>query len=181
MAQNKVQYQEGFSLSEFIQAYGTEEKCLAALELARWPDGFRCQRCGESENFGVIHDDRRKRYQCNQCRHQTTATAGTIFDSTKLPLSKWFQAIYLITHAKNGISALELKRQIGVSYPTAWKIKHKLMEAMKDRDGQYFLRGIIHIDDAYLGGELNGGTAGRGLENKVPFVAALGMREPLAP
>jgi hypothetical protein len=55
------------------------------------------------------------------------------------------------------------------------------MEAMKDRDGQYFLRGIIHIDDACFGGELNGGKAGRGLENKVPFVAALGMREALAP
>jgi hypothetical protein len=67
----------------------------------------------------VIHDDRRKRYQCNECRHQTTATAGTIFDSTKLPLAKWFQAIYLISHAKNGISALELKRQLGVSYPTS--------------------------------------------------------------
>ena len=175
MPQNRVQYQEGFSLSDFIQAYGTEEKCLAALELARWPEGFHCPLCGEATKFGVIHDDRRKRYQCNQCRHQTTATAGTIFDSTKLPLSKWFQAIYLTAHAKNGISALELKRQIGVSYPTAWKIKHKLMEAMKDRDGQYFLRGIIHIDDAYFGGELNGGKPGRGSENKVPFVAALEM------
>ena len=175
MPQNKVQYQEGLSLSDFIQAYVTEEKCLAALELSRWPEGFRCPQCGESEKFGVIHDERRKRYQCNRCRHQTTATAGTIFDSTKLPLSKWFQAIYLIAHAKNGISALEIKRQIGVSYPTSWKIKHKLMEAMKDRDGQYFLRGIIHIDDAYLGGELNGGKAGRGSENKVPFVAALEM------
>ena len=60
MPQNRVQYQEGLSLTEFIQAYGTEEKCLAALELARWPKGFRCQRCGERENFGVIHDDRRK-------------------------------------------------------------------------------------------------------------------------
>jgi len=175
--QNKVQYQEGLSLSDFIQSYGTEEKCQEALELGRWPEGFRCPRCGEGESFGVIHDVRRKRYQCNQCRHQTTATAGTIFDSTKLPLAKWFQAIYLITHAKNGISALELKRQLGVSYPTSWKIKHKLMEAMKDRDGQYFLRGIIHIDDAYLGGELNGGKAGRGSENKIPFVVALEMSD----
>ena len=60
----------------------------------------------------------------------------------------------MITHAKNGISAMELKRQLGVSYPTSWKIKHKLMEAMKDRDGRYLLRGIVHIDDAYFGGEL---------------------------
>ena len=72
---------------------------------------------------------------------------------------------------------MELKRQLGVSYPTSWKIKHKLVEAMKDRDGRYLLRGIVHIDDAYFGGELNGGKAGRGSENKVPFVAALEMSD----
>ncbi len=177
MPQNKVQYQEGLSLSDFIKAYGTEEKCLAALELARWPEGFRCPQCGESEKFGVIRDDHRKSYQCNRCRHHTTATAGTIFDSTKLFLFKLFQAIYLIAHAKNEISALELKRQICVSHPTSWMTKHKLMEAMKDRDGQYLLRGIIHIDDAYLGGEINGGKAGRGSENKVPLDAALEMND----
>ena len=139
MAQNNVQYQEEFSVSAFIQAYGTEQSCLAALERARWPKGFSCQRCGEIENFGVIHDDRRKRYQCNQCRHQTTATAGTIFDSTKPPLAIWFQAIYLNSHAKNWISAMELKRQLGISDPTSWSIKHRLMEAMKDRDGKDLL------------------------------------------
>ena len=140
MPQNRTQYQEGFSLSDFIQAFGTEEKCYAALEAARWPNGFCCPHCGVAESFGVIHDGRRKRYQCKSCRHQTTVTAGTIFDSTKLPLAKWFQAIYLVTHAKNGISAMELRRQLGVSYPTGWKIKHKLMEAMQERDSQYLLR-----------------------------------------
>lgn len=173
MPQNRVQYQEGFSLSDFIQAFGTEDKGLAALENARWPNGFRCPQCGEAESFGVIHDGRRKRYQCKSCRHQTTATAGTIFDSTKLPLATWFQAIYLITHAKNGISAMELRRQLGVSYLTGWRIKHKLMQAMQERDSQYLLQGIIHIDDAYFGGELSGGKAGRGSENKIPFVAAV--------
>lgn len=173
MPQNRVQYQEGFSLSDFIQAFGTEDKCLAALENARWPNGFRCPQCGAAESFGVIHDGRRKRYQCKSCRHQTTATAGTIFDSTKLPLATWFQAIYLITHAKNGISAMELRRQLGVSYLTGWRIKHKLMQAMQERDSQYLLQGIIHIDDAYFGGELSGGKAGRGSENKIPFVAAV--------
>jgi transposase-like protein len=175
--QNRVQYQEGFSLSDFIQAFGTEEKCHAALENARWPNGFCCPQCGEAESFGVIHDARRKRYQCKSCRHQTTVTAGTLFDSTKLPLTTWFQAIYLITHAKNGISAMELRRQLGVSYPTGWKIKHKLMQAMQEREGQYHLQGIIHVDDAYFGGEMNGGKAGRGSENKVPFVAAIELND----
>jgi len=88
MPQNKDQYQDGFSLSEFIQGFGSEEKCYTALESARWPNGFCCPRCGASESFGVIDDDRRRRYQCKSCRHQTTVTAGTLFDSTKLPLSK---------------------------------------------------------------------------------------------
>ena len=177
MPQSRTQYQEGFSLSDFIQAFGTEEKCYAALEAARWPNGFCCPHCGVAESFGVIHDGRRKRYQCKSCRHQITVTAGTIFDSTKLPLAKWFQAIYLVTHAKNGISAMELRRQLGVSYPTGWKIKHKLMEAMQERDSQYLLKGIIHVDDAYFGGELSGGKAGRGSENKVPFVAAVELND----
>jgi hypothetical protein len=72
---------------------------------------------------------------------------------------------------------MEIKRQLGISYPTAWKVKRKLVQAMKERDGQYLLRGIIHVDDAYFGGELNGGKAGPGSEIKVPFVAALELNE----
>lgn len=72
---------------------------------------------------------------------------------------------------------MELKRQLGISYPTARKIKHKLMQAMRERDGQYHLQGIIHVDDAYFGGELSGGKAGRESENKVLFVAALELND----
>jgi hypothetical protein len=121
----------------------------------------------------LIHDRRRKRYQCKNCRHQTTLTAGTIFEATKLSLTIWFQAIYVISQAKTGLSALALKRQLGVSYPTSWMIHHKLMHAMQRRDDHYLLGGLVQIDDAYLGGELSGGKAGRGSENKVPFVAAV--------
>jgi transposase-like protein len=176
MPLNKVQYQPGFSLTEFIEQYRTEEQCEAALVQARWPEGFQCPRCN-SRLFGEIHDNRRKRYQCKDCRHQTTATAGTIFEATKVPLTRWFQAIYFITHAKTGVSAMELGRHIGVSYPTSWKIKHKIMQAMQERDNQYLLRGIVQLDDAYLGGELSGGSSGRGSENKVPFVAAVELNE----
>lgn len=61
---------------------------------------------------------------------------------------------------------MELRRQLGVSYPTAWKIKHKLMQAMQERDCQYFLQGIVHVDDAYFGGELSGSKAGRGSKTR---------------
>jgi hypothetical protein len=85
MPQYRFQYQEGLSLSDFIRAFGKEEKCYAALRNACcWPKGFCCPRNGTVEDYGVIHDGRRRRYRFNNCRHQTTATAGTLFDSTKL-------------------------------------------------------------------------------------------------
>ena len=180
MPQSKIQYQAGLSLTQFTEQYGTESQCEAALEKARWPEGFRCPRCGGA-HYGVIHDRRRKRYQCKNCRHQTTLTAGTVFEATKLALTIWFQAIYMISQAKTGLSALALKRQLGVSYPTSWMIHHKLMHAMQQRDDHYLLGGLVQIDDAYLGGELSGGKAGRGSENKVPFVAAVEFNDKKRP
>jgi len=96
---------------------------------------------------------------------------------TKLPLTTWFLAIYLISQAKTGLSALALKRQLGVSYPTAWLIHHKIMCAMAEREDAHQLTNVVQMDDAYLGGELSGGTPGRGSENKVPFVAAVSLNE----
>jgi transposase-like protein len=118
MAQNRIQFQPGMSTPEFIAQYGTEEQCAAALELARWPDGFRCPRCG-SATHGVIQGERAKRFQCKACRHQTSLTAGTVMEATKLPLTTWFLAIYLPSQAKTGLSAMALMRQLGVRYPTA--------------------------------------------------------------
>jgi hypothetical protein len=97
--------------------------------------------------------------------------------SSKLALTVWFLAIYLLSQAKTGLSALALKRHLGVSYPTAWLINHKLMQAMATRESAYQLEGHIQVDDAYLGGERSGGKAGRGSENKVPFVAAVSLDE----
>ena len=94
-------------------------------------------------------------------------------EATKLPLRKWFLSMYLMTQSKNAISSLELKRQLGVSYKTAWMMKHKLLEVMVQREAPRTLEGRVEIDDAYLGGERTGGKRGRGSENKVPFVAAV--------
>lgn len=94
--------------------------------------------------------------------------AGTVLQGTKLALTVWFRAIYLIRQAKTGLSALALKRQLGVSYPTAWLIHHKLMQAMVAREDRYVLDGQVQVDDAYVGGERSGGKVGRGSENKVP-------------
>jgi transposase-like protein len=176
MARSGIQFQKGISLLEFQRLYGTEEQCEAALEKARWPDGFRCPRC-HSHEHGLVYDRRLKRYQCRNCGHQATLTAGTIMQATKLPLTSWFLASYLIGQAKTGISSLELSRHLGVKYDTAWLPHNKSLRVMADREEAYLLRGKIPIDDAYLGGELPGGKAGRGSENKVPIVAAVSLNE----
>ena len=86
--------------------------------------------------------------------------AGTIFASTHLPLRLWFRAIYHLTQTKQGISSIELGRRLGVTQTTVWKIKHKLKQVMLERDARKRLTGRIEIDDAYLGGERSGGSAG---------------------
>ncbi len=167
---NPIQFQEGFSLPDFFEKYGTEAQCRQALFDWRWPNGFVCPECDHTHHCLL---NTNQLYQCNRCHHQTSLTSGTIFADTKLPLTTWFLAMYLITQSKNGVSALELKRQLGVSYCTAWSIKHKLMQVMKERDDSQPLAGIIQMDDAYWGGEHHGGKRGRGAPHKVPFVAAV--------
>jgi len=174
MAMNRIQFQQGLSLPAFHAQFGTEEQCADALEASRWPQGFRCPECGDADYY-LLKGGKHKTFQCKGCRLQTSLIAGTLFQSTHLALSIWFLAIYLVSQAKTGLSALDLKRQLGVSYPTAWLIQQKLMQAMVERDAQYTLSGDVHVDDAYLGGELAGGKAGRGSENKVPFVAAISL------
>jgi len=174
MSKNKVQFQTGYSLIELFKNYGTENQCAEALFKWRWPAGFRCPQCGSGRHSVV---KTRKLYQCTDCHHQTSLISGTIFEQTKLPLTLWFLAIHLISQAKTGLSALGLKRQTGVSYNTAWSMKHKIMQVMKERDDSKPLSGIIQLDDVYWGGERRGGKRGRGSANKVPFVAAVSLNE----
>jgi transposase-like protein len=174
MSMNPIQFQRGMSLTEFHRSFGSTAQCAEALRAARWPQGFCCPRCGGAEHCRL---GRGELYQCNGCRRQTSLVAGTLMANTKLPLQTWFLAIYLISQAKTGLSALALKRQLGVSYPTAWLMHHKILRAMAQRDAVHRLGGHVQLDDAYLGGELAGGTAGRGSENKVPFVAAVSLSD----
>jgi len=172
MAMNQVQFQRGLSMAEFVERYGSEDKCGAALVAARWPGGFACPACGSAAHGSFVRE-RRRYWQCGTCRHQCSVISGTIFESTKLPLTRWFVAMHLLTQSKNNVSALELKRHLGVCYKTAWLMKHKLMEVMRQREDSRVLDGRVEIDDAYLGGERTGGKSGRGSENKVPFIAAV--------
>jgi ribosomal protein L37AE/L43A len=159
-------------MAEFVDRYGNVEQCEAALIESRWPAGFACPACGCGHSSSFRREGRLY-FQCTACRHQCSLTSGTIFGATKLPLTRWFLAMHLLTQSKNNVAALELMRHLGVCYKTAWLIKHKLMEVMRVREEGRQLDGRVEIDDAYLGGERSGGKTGRGSENKVPFVAAV--------
>ncbi len=172
MAMNQVQFQRGLSMPEFMAQYGTETKCRRALFRSRWPQGYRCPACA-GRLSSRFRREGRMYYQCRVCRHQTTLLSGTLFEATKLPLTTWFLAIHLLTSTKTNMAALELKRHLGVTYRTAWRLKHKVMEAMRQREEPRQLHGFVQIDDAYLGGEHNGGKPGRGSENKQAFVVAV--------
>lgn len=176
MAINAIQFQKGMSLIEFQRRFGTEAQCQEAFEKARWPSGFQCPACSGAAHSTFLRSSR-KYWQCTACRHQTTVRSGTLLEASKLSLRQWLLAIFLVTQSKNNVSALELKRQIGVAWRTAWLLKHKLMEAMANRENARQLGHVVEIDDAYLGGERTGGKRGRGSENKVPFVAAVETRE----
>ncbi|TCS99324.1 IS1595 family transposase [Aquabacter spiritensis] len=171
MARNKVQFQKGLSEAEFSTRYGTEDLCHAALVGWRWPNGFVCPDCGRTAHC-IVQRGTRRLFQCNACRKQTSVRAGTLFASSKLPLTTWFRAMYLITQSKKGIASIELGRRLGVTQTSAWLMKHKLMQVMLERNASARLKGRIEMDDAYIGGE-RPGRHGRGAAGKTPFVAAV--------
>lgn len=170
MARNRIQFQKGLSEARFMTLYGSEERCRAAVAAWRWPGGFVCPACGGTEHCIV---GPRKLYQCNACRRQTSLTAGAVFAATKVPLTTWFRAMYLITQTKQGISSIELGRRLGTTQTTAWKIKTKLAEVMRIAGESSKLDGRIEMDDAYLGGARSGGKTGRGSPGKKPIIVAV--------
>jgi transposase-like protein len=176
MAMNRVQFQRGLSMADFMDQYGTQALCEDAVYASRWPAGYSCPRC-KAAQASTFRREGRLYFQCSACRYQCSLLSGTIFEASKLALPRWFLAMHLLTQAKNNVAALELMRHLGVSYKSAWLMKHKLMEVMYLRERPRQLTGRVEIDDAYLGGERTGGKPGRGSENKVPFVAAVQTTE----
>lgn len=165
-----IHFQRGVSLIDFQLQYGTEYQCREHLFRLKWPKGYSCPKCGHRRYYFIRS---RSLYQCLDCRHQASLLAGTIFSSTKLPLTTWFLAIYLVSQSKEGCSSLKLRRFLGISQTAAMRIKHKLQMVMKLADDIRPLRGFVQIDDVYWGGKRPGGKRGRGAEGKTPFVAAL--------
>lgn len=169
-----IHFQKGVSLHDFQQQFGTEEQCRERLFRSKWPAGYRCPKCNHDRHYFI---DTRSLYQCCSCRHQTSLLSGTIFASSKLPLTIWFLAIYFISQSKEGISSLKLCHFLGISQTASMRIKHKLQMVMKKADDARPLKGLVQIDDVYWGGKKSGCKRGRGAAGKSPFVAALKRNE----
>ena len=146
------------NLMSLMERFGDEDTCREYLEKLRWPSGVGCPRCGD---MSVSEITTRDQFDCNSCRYRFSVTSGTIFDNTKLPLRKWFVAMYLMIESKKGISANQMKRTIGISYKSAWHLCHRIREAMTtDRFEGPTLFGVVEVDETWVGGLQRG--KGRG-------------------
>jgi transposase-like protein len=161
------------TLFEFCEQFPDEEACASYLKEVRWPEGFVCPKCQKRSSSFVRS---RSLWQCCHCRHQVSLTAGTVFHASRVPLRKWFLAMFFLARHKQGISALQLQRDLGLgSYQTAWTMLHKLRSALSRRPNQ-LLKGLVEADETFVGGSRAGGKRGRGAPNKT-MVAVLVERK----
>jgi len=147
------------TLLDLTQLFDTDDKCREILTKLRWPRGVECPRCKTQD---VLWIQSRKQFDCRECEYQFSATSGTIFNDSHLPLQTWFMAVLLLVEARKGFSANQMKRTIGVSYKTAWYLCHRIRAAMKEAD-RPMLDGTVEMDETYIGGRHKGaGLRGRG-------------------
>jgi transposase-like protein len=159
------------TLPEITELFSTDDKCREVLERLRWPNGPECPRC---KTLRVVRlSTNIKLLWCSDCEYQFSVTAGTIFNDSHLPLSKWFIATLLLVEARKGFSANQMKRTLGVSYKTAWYLCHRIRAAMKEYD-KTMLEGTVEMDETYVGGRKRGaGIRGRGAEKEI----VIGLRQ----
>ena len=162
----------GLTDAEFERQYGSEEQCFAALLAVRLAAGMACPKCANTRTYVSG-----RRIGCTRCNRRWSITAGTVMTSTKLRLVVWFRAMHAMTSTKQGVSAVEISRRLGVSYPTGWYLEKRLRHAMTEREGRYLLGEpndagavpVVEADDVYLGGERNQGSGPAG---KTAVIAA---------
>lgn len=160
------------TVNEFERRFATAEACRAYLVQLRWPDGFRCPKCGAGKAWPVG-----TLLECVACGRQTSVTAGTIFQGTRTPLPTWFRAMWWVTSQKTGASALGLQHVLGLgSYETAWTWLHKLRRAMV-RPGRDRLTGTVEVDETLVGG-VEEWARGRQTEKKAMIAVAAEERGP---
>lgn len=163
------------TLKEFRERFSEEVACFEYLAQSRWPDGFVCPQCSGGTYWVKA---RRHVFECSECGHQTSVTAGTILHRTHFSLREWFWAAYLVTTHTPGLSGTQLQRQMGCSYKTAWYLLHRLRHGMV-KESRSPLRGRVEADEAIIGGPVRGKT-GRGVTKDDKNTLVFGAVEVIA-
>lgn len=157
------------NLSTLAGLFTNEDRARAFLESKRWPNGPVCPHCKGTEVYTLTPKSVSRQpvrpgvYKCKACREQFTVRIGTIFEESKLPLSKWLMAIHLMTSSKKGVSSHQIARELGITQKSAWFLNHRIREAMKLEPMAGMLEGIVEVDETYVGGKPRfKGTSKRG-------------------
>lgn len=156
----------------FTQRFPTEQACWEHLRDARWPNGFECPMCQETDDW--IFLEKRKRWHCYACGHQTSITSQTILENTNLDLRTWFLAAYLVFTTKKGLSSHEMARKLEVHQETAWYIHQRLAVLASPNARRLF--GIVEVDESYIGGKRDEDEKGRSLA-KAPVLGAVEAKD----
>ena len=175
-------HREGITLVELMDMFPTEEAATEWFESAIWPNGRHCPKCGSERTREASH--KKMPYWCTDCRSYFSVKTGTVMQSSKIPLRKWAIAIYICLTSLKSVSSMKLKRDLGISQPTAWFMLHRIRQAWASGDDDQF-DGPVEVDEAYFGGkrenmsvakrrELREACAGRGLVGKT---AVVGMKD----
>ncbi len=151
-----------YTIKTFKAQFPTDEACLAYIFALRFPKGTKCAKCGKPDSFHPV--GRWRAYEC-ACGAFFSPCAGTIFHKSPTPLTLWFHALFLFATAKNGVSAMELTRQLGVTYKCAWRMARQIRLLMAQDDG--LLAGVLEADESYIGGKRHG-KRGLGADGKTP-------------
>ena len=149
---------------DFQRQFPDDEACLKHMMKVRFGGTeTECPKCGKHAKFYRMK--RERAYECQHCRYQLHPTAGTFMHRSHLPLHKWFLAMFMFSTSRHGVAAKELQRQLGVSYPTAWRMGHLIRKHMEDVDGEWPLGGVVEADETLVGGK-RPGKRGRGAAGK---------------
>jgi transposase-like protein len=160
--------------------FADEDAARDFLEMRLWPDGPVCPHCESTEAYTLTARPDSKKpvrkgvYKCKKCRQQFTVRIGTIFEDSKIPLCKWLMALHLLTSSKKGISSLQIARELGITHKSAWFLTHRIREAMRTVSPPKPTKGIVEMDETYVGGKPTkfGAKRGRGT-SKTPVVALI--------
>jgi len=158
------------NIFEFTETFPDEAACIDFLEKSRWQDGKPISPFSGTEAYRV--GTRPGIYKCKETRQNFGVRHGTIFEESRLPLRKWFFAIFLLNSLKKGISSMQLAKYLGVTQKTAWFMLQRIRYAVEHKAFNLPLSGIVEIDETYIGGRSKG-IRGRGAKGKTPVIGII--------